>query len=153
ERLRAARPDVAITTDLIVAFPGETRAEFAETLAVVREVGFVDAYAFKYSPRPGTAAPRLREKEVATTEADRRLQELFALQGQVQQQLNRSLEGRTYEVLVSQWGKRPGTQTGRTPCHRLIHFEYGDSPLELGSLTRVEVEKGLPHSLVGRLVA
>ena len=152
-RLRITRPDLALSTDLIVGFPGETEQDFQATLDLVSRTRYSQVYAFKYSPRPGTAAPRLRVPEVPPEESDRRLQALFALQGVIQHELNQELEGRAYDILVTQWGKKAGTQTGRTPCHRLIHFEYGDQPLELGSLARVRVEKGLPHSLLGRLVA
>ncbi len=152
-RIRQARPGIALSTDLIVGFPGETEEDFQATYDLVKELRFAQIFAFKYSPRPGTAAPRLKLDEVEPKAADRRLQDLFALQGQIQQELNQDLVGETFEVLVTQWGKRAGTQTGRTPCHRLIHFEYGDAAVELGSLIQLEVEKGLPHSLIGRRVA
>ena len=83
--------------------------------------------------------------------ADRRLQQLFALQKGIQHETNRTLVGESLEVLVTGWGKKPGSQTGRTPCHRLLHFDYGSAPVELGSLARVWVERAFPHSLVGRL--
>lgn len=153
ERLRIARPDLALSTDIIVGFPGERSEDFEKTLDLIRRTRFSQVYAFKYSPRPGTAAPRLKVPEVERSEADRRLQELFAVQSEIQHELNQELEGRTYEILVTQWGKKPGTQTGRTPCHRLIHFEYGEQPRDLGSLAEVRVEKGLPHSLLGELVS
>jgi tRNA-2-methylthio-N6-dimethylallyladenosine synthase len=151
-RLRLARPDLALSTDIIVGFPGETEEDFEKTLDLIRRTRYSQLYAFKYSPRPGTAAPRLKVPEVPAEDADRRLQALFTVQGEIQQELNQELEGRTYDILVTQWGKKAGTQTGRTPCHRLIHFEYGDQPKDLGSLATVTVEKGLPHSLLGRLV-
>lgn len=153
DRIRQARPDIALSTDLIVGFPGETEEDFTATMELVERIRYGSIYAFKYSPRPGTAAPRLKVDEVPLETADRRLQELFALQQSIQSEINQSLVGETFETLVTQWGKRPGTQTGRTPHHRLIHFPYGDSPIELGSTTRVVVEQGLPHSLIGRLAA
>ena len=152
-RLRQARPDLALSTDLIVGFPGETDADFEATLDLVRRVRFATLFAFKYSPRPGTAAPRLKLEAVPDAVADARLQELFRVQNEIQHEINQSLVGQTFEVMVTHWGKDPGTQTGRTACHRLIHFPYGATPVELGSIARVEVEKGLPHSLRGRLVA
>jgi tRNA-2-methylthio-N6-dimethylallyladenosine synthase len=148
-RLRAARPELALSTDLIVGFPGETEEDFARTLDLVREVRFSAVYAFKYSPRPGTAAPRL-DGAVDDGVAGERLQRLFAVQEGIQRQLNESLVGRNFEVIVTGWGKPPGTQTGRTPCHRVIHFGAGCEPVALGGLTRVQVEKALPHSLLGR---
>lgn len=151
ERLRAARPDVALSTDLIVGFPGETEEDFRQTLRLVEKVRFSQLFAFVYSPRPGTAAPRLTLPQVPKVEAERRLQELFAVQGVIQRELNEQLVGETREVVVTQWGKRPGTQTGRTPCHRLVHFAYGGAPLALGSLSRVRIDRALPHSLLGSL--
>ena len=148
-QLRAARPDLAISTDLIVGFPGETEEEFQLTLELVEEVGFSVVYAFKYSPRPGTAAPRLGG-DVDPDVASERLQRLFALQEGIQRQINAGLVGKDFEVIVTGWGKQPGTQTGRTPCHRVIHFETGPEPVTLGNVTRVQVEEAFAYSLVGR---
>jgi tRNA-2-methylthio-N6-dimethylallyladenosine synthase len=151
-RLRRARPDLALSTDLIVGFPGETEEDFQRTLDLVREVRFSALYAFKYSPRPGTAAPRL-DGAVEDAVASARLQRLFALQEGIQREINQGLVGQELEVIVTGWGKQPGIQTGRTPCHRVIHFETGPEPVALGGLTRVRVESGFPHSLLGRRVA
>ncbi len=151
DRLRAVRPDIAISTDVIVGFPGETEADFEATLELVSDIRFASLFAFKYSPRPGTAALRLKLPEIEPEVADRRLQQLFALQKGIQHEINRTLVGETFEVLVTAWGKKPQTQTGRTPCHRLLHFDYQGQPIELGSLAHVRVEQAFPHSLVGRL--
>jgi tRNA-2-methylthio-N6-dimethylallyladenosine synthase len=148
--LRRARPDLALSTDLIVGFPGETEKDFARTLELVREVGFSAVYAFKYSPRPGTAALRLGDTVVDDPVASERLQRLFSLQDGIQRRINESLVGQEFEVIVTGWGKQPGAQTGRTPCHRVVHFDVGREAVALGSLTRVKVEKAFPHSLVGR---
>ncbi|MCP4006851.1 MAG: tRNA (N6-isopentenyl adenosine(37)-C2)-methylthiotransferase MiaB [bacterium] len=153
ERLRRSRPGMAISTDLIVGFPGETEEDFAATLELVSELRFASLFAFKYSPRPGTAAPRLKVPEVEPEVADERLQRLFALQKTIQLEINQTLVGETFDVLVTAWGKKPGTLTGRTPCHRLLHFEHGDEPAELGTLTQVQVEQAFPHSLIGRQTA
>ena len=153
QRLRTSRPGIAISTDIIVGFPGETEEDFRSTLKLLSEVRFAALYAFKYSPRPGTAAPRLKAPEVVAAVADERLQRLFALQKQIQMEINQTLVGEVFEVLVTSWGKTPGTQTGRTSCHRLLHFEVDDHPIELGSLARVRVERAFPHSLIGRLEA
>ncbi|MEM9553236.1 MAG: tRNA (N6-isopentenyl adenosine(37)-C2)-methylthiotransferase MiaB [Acidobacteriota bacterium] len=149
--LRLARPGIALSSDFIIGFPGETEEDHRATLDLIERVRYAQVFAFKYSPRPGTAAPRLKLDAVPDDVADRRLQEVFAVQGEIQRELNRELEGSEHEVLVTQWGRKPGTQTGRTACHRLIHFEYGAQPIPLGSLTRVRVAKGLPHSLLGEL--
>jgi tRNA-2-methylthio-N6-dimethylallyladenosine synthase len=148
-QLRRARPDLAISTDLIVGFPGETEEDFQLTLELVEEVGFSGIYAFKYSPRPGTAAPRLGG-DVDPEVASERLQRLFALQEGIQREINAGLVGKDFEVIVTGWGKQPGTQTGRTPCHRVIHFETGPEPVALGGVTRVQVEEAFAFSLIGR---
>ncbi|MCP4664084.1 MAG: tRNA (N6-isopentenyl adenosine(37)-C2)-methylthiotransferase MiaB [bacterium] len=152
-RLREARPGIALSTDVIVGFSGETEEDFVQTLQLVAEIRFASIFAFKYSPRPGTAALRLKVPTVAADVADRRLQELFTLQNGIQQELNESLVGKRFEVLVTAWGKKPATQMGRTPCHRIAHFSHGsDGPLEPGSLTQVRIDQALPHSLLGSLV-
>ncbi len=148
-QLRRARTDLALSTDIIVGFPGETGEDFEQTLELVREVRFAVVYAFKYSPRPGTAAPRL-DGAVPVEVADERLQRLFALQEGIQREINESLVGKDFEVIVTGWGKQPGTQTGRTPCHRVIHFETGPEPVSLGGTTTVRVETAFAYSLVGR---
>lgn len=150
-QLREARPDLALSTDLIVGFPGETEEDFRQTLALIEEVGFSQVYAFKYSPRPFTAAPRL-DGRVADDVASRRLQELFAVQGPIQHRLNRRLVGTAPEVLVTGWGREPGTQAGRTTCHRVVNFRVPDgAAVPLGRLAPVLIEEALPHSLLGRL--
>jgi len=150
-RLRRARPGLALSTDVIVGFPGESDEDFAATMQLVEDLRFASIFAFKYSPRPGTAALKLRDDEVDGARADARLQALFALQNRIQRELNEALVGEQLDVLVTSWGKRPGTQTGRTPCHRVAHFEYGREPLPLGALTRVRVEQAHPHSLITSL--
>lgn len=147
--LRAAREDLAISTDLIVGFPGETEAEFEATLGLVRDLRFAALYAFKYSPRPGTAAPRLGDA-VADEVASRRLQELFDLQNAIQRELNEALVGRTFDVLVTGWGKQAGALTGRTPCHRIVHFPSTERAAPIGALRSVRIERAMTHSLIGR---
>ncbi len=167
-QLREARPDIALSTDIIVGFPGETADDFTQTCALVEEIRFAGLFAFKYSPRPGTAAPRLNLPPVDDTVADQRLQDLFALQKGIQRELNAELVGKTFEVLVTGWGKEPGKQVGRTACHRVVHFAVETSgpaergpaergpaergPAALGRLTPVQIEQALPHSLLGRQV-
>jgi tRNA-2-methylthio-N6-dimethylallyladenosine synthase len=147
-RLRAARPETALSTDVIVGFPGETEEDFARTLELVRVVGFAALFGFRYSPRPGTAAPRLPLAPVPEEVAERRLQELFAVQEPIQRRQNDELVGRTLAVLVTGPGREPGTQCGRTGCHRVVHFPAGAAPSRVGTLTRVRVESALAHSLV-----
>jgi tRNA-2-methylthio-N6-dimethylallyladenosine synthase len=152
-RLRAARAGLALSTDVIVGFPGETDDDFDATLELVGELRFATLFAFRYSPRPGTAALKLDAAVDAAT-ADRRLQSLLAMQSRIQLELNRELEGREVEVLVTARGREPERRVGRTPCHRLVHFQApvdDRETFEPGSLVRVRIERALPHSLVGKL--
>ena len=149
--LRAARSGLALSSDFIVGFPGETEEDFRKTLDLVERVRFASIFAFKYSPRPGTAAPRLSD-EVPGDVASRRLQELLALQGPIQRELNEAMVGETLEVLVTAWGKEPGTVSGRTTCHRAVHFPAPDG-VELGSLTTVRIRRALAHSLLAEPIA
>lgn len=159
ESVRKARPDAAITTDLIVGYPGETPADFAATLALVREVGFVDSYSFKYSPRPGTVAAELSE-QVAPEEAQARLAELQELQRELTLASHRRRVGERTEVLVEGASRRAdkasgGVQLqGRDPYHRVVNFRAmgGEAPAP-GSLVRVEIVEATPHSLIGTLEA
>jgi tRNA-2-methylthio-N6-dimethylallyladenosine synthase len=151
-QLRQARTDLALSTDLIVGFPGETEEDFQDTLDLVRDVRFASIFAFIYSPRPGTAAPRLGD-DVDREVAAERLQRLFALQDGIQRELNRELVGKELEVLVTGWGKQPGTQSGRTSCHRIVHFQAGPEPVPQGQLTRVRIDSALAHSLLAERVA
>jgi tRNA-2-methylthio-N6-dimethylallyladenosine synthase len=150
--LRQARQGIALSTDIIVGFPGETEDDFQATLHLLGEVRFATVFAFLYSPRPGTAAPRLGG-EVPTEIAAERLQRLFTLQEAIQRDLNRALVGSEHEILVTGWGKQPGTQTGRTTCHRIVHFPSDPTPIPLGRLTRVRIESALGHSLLAQRVA
>lgn len=147
-QLRKARPELALSTDLIVGFPGETDEDFQQTLDLVEETRFASVFAFKYSPRPGTAAPRL-DRPVPGAMADERLQALFGVQEPIQRELNQALVGETHQVLVTGYGREPGHLQGRTSCHRIVHFPVDGSPAPLGTLTHVRIEKALSHSLIG----
>jgi tRNA-2-methylthio-N6-dimethylallyladenosine synthase len=152
DRLRDARSDLALSSDFIVGFPGETDDDFAATMELVARVRYASMYAFRYSPRPGTAAPRL-DGQVDPEVAARRLQDLLQLQNSIQREINESLVGRNFQVLVTGWGREPGMQTGRTPCHRIVHFPVAESPAPLGRLAAVQIESANPHSLMGNRVA
>ncbi len=146
---------IALSSDFIVGFPGETDADFEDTLALVREVRFASLFGFRYSPRPGTASARWgSEIEVPEEVSARRLQVLLDLQTGIQREENGRLVGRELEILVE--GKnRHGQTTGRTPCNRIVHLEPGPETeaLRPGGYVRVRITRGLPNSLAGRLAA
>ena len=151
-QLRAARPETALSTDIIVGFPGETEEDFRATLEMIEELRFASVFAFRFSPRPGTAAPRLAAPVDEAT-ASRRLQELLARQESIQRELNESLIGAEMPVLVTGCGTTPGALAGRTTCHRIVHFQTDNGDVPLGSITSVLIEKANPHSLLGRPVS
>jgi len=150
-RIREARPSVALSTDLIVGFPGETEEDFARTLELVERVRFASLFAFRYSPRPGTAAVRL-DGAVPDDVAQERLQRLLASQNRIQATLNAELAGRSFDVLVTGPGREPGRRVGRTSCNRIVHFAAGPEAAPAGDLVRVRIDRPLPHSLLGTLV-
>jgi len=148
--LRRSRPDIAITTDLIVGFPGETDADFEATLELVNEVGFVDAYSFKYSPRPGTAAARL-QSAVPLELAQERLEILQELQGRLTLAAHRARVGEEAEILVEGESRRGGQLQGRDPYHRVVNLgrDLAGSRVEAGDLVVVRIVEATPHSLIG----
>jgi tRNA-2-methylthio-N6-dimethylallyladenosine synthase len=146
--LRAARPELALSTDIIVGFPGESESEFEESCDLVREVRFAAIFAFKYSPRPGTAAPRLGPP-VHDPVASERLQRLLALQNQIQLELNEHLVGEEMDVLITGPSREIGTWMGRTACHRIVHFPQKSEAPEVGSLVPVQISQALRNSLLG----
>ncbi len=154
--LRAARTDLALSTDIIVGFPGETEQDFEQTLSLIGQVRYASIFAFKYSERPGTAAPRLLERYPAVPRevASRRLNQLFALQERIQTEINQGLVGTRFRVLVTEKKMGEKTFAGRTPCHRIVHFSPATSEgPQLGTLTDVLVDRAFPHSLAGSEVS
>ena len=146
ERLRAARPDIALGSDFIVGFPGETEADFEATLALVRAVGFAQAYAFKFSPRPGTPAATL-DGQVSEAEKAARLDALQALLAERQAAFNRAFVGRVLPVLFERRGRRPGQLVGRSPHMQAVHAMLPDDAL--GAIVPVEIAACHAHSLEG----
>ncbi len=148
--IRDAIPDVALTTDIIVGFPGETEADFDDTLSIVEEVGYDGAYTFQYSPRPMTEAasfPDHLPKEIVQERFDR----LLAVQDSISFNRNQTLVGKTFEVVVEGTSKKDGSLlTGRTRTNKLIRFAAGS--LTPGSFATVEVTKASTHNLDGKLV-
>jgi len=153
ESLRQARPGIAISTDLIAGFPGETEADHRDSIALLEQVRHSALFAFCYSPRPGTAAARLPDPAVPSDVAEARLQDLLRTQNGIQRELNEELVGREFDVLVTGWGREAGAFTGRTTCHRIMHFRASDPRFRAGHLARVRVVRANPHSLVGEEVA
>ena len=150
ERLRAARPDLALSSDFIVGHPGERAADFDATLALVREVGFAQAYSFKYSPRPGTPAASAPHA-VPEADKDARLQALQALLRDQQEQFNRSLVGRTIPVLLTGAGRHHGQVAGRSPWLNPVHLSAPDALI--GQVVPVAVLAAHTNSLSGTLAA
>ena len=145
-RIRAAQPEMALSTDIIVGFPGETEAEFEATLALVAEVGFAQAYSFKYSPRPGTPASNLADQVPYAVKSERlaRLQELL---GRQQATFNERCIGRTLPVLFEKPGRHPGQFIGRSPYLQAVHAEAASG--HLGQILPVEISSFGPNSLAG----
>ena len=151
EQLRQKAPDVELHSDFIVGYPGETAADFEQTVAFLRTVGFAQSYVFKYSPRPGTLAAELPD-DVPDAEKERRNAVLLAAQEELTLAKNRALVGTTAEVLVEGDSKVAGRFSGRTAHHRLVHFAAADREL-IGQYVPVRVTEALAHSCVGELLA
>ncbi len=145
-RLRAARPDIALSTDFIVGFPGETESDFEATLALAREIGFASAYSFKYSPRPGTPAAAMHG-QVAEAAKSERLARLQALLFQQQRAFNAARIGAVLSVLVTGDGRMPGQKHGRSPYMQSVHFEHGAACV--GELVEVSIIGASQNSLTG----
>jgi tRNA-2-methylthio-N6-dimethylallyladenosine synthase len=149
ERIRAARPDIALSTDVIVGFPGETEAEFEDTLAVLRQVGFAQAYSFKYSPRPGT--PAAAREQMPDEVKDGRLQRVQDVVHTTQTAFNLSCVGRVVPVLLERAGRHPGQLVGRTPYMQAVHVSA--PPSLCGHVVEVEILALGANSLTGRLAS
>ncbi len=136
QKLRRARPDIALSSDFIVGYPGETAQDFAATMALVREVEFAQAYSFKYSPRPGTPAASAPE-QVEAAEKDARLQELQALLGEQQRAFNRATVGCAVPVLFTGPGRHAGQVSGRTPWLQAVHLQGPESLIGTETVARI----------------
>ena len=149
EMARALIPDLALSTDVIVAFPGETEQEFASTLELLREVRFDEAFTYKYSPRPGTPATRLPEQDFIDPQtASRRLSELIDVTRDIQAEINSSEVGRREEVLVERAAKYPGELLGRTRRNKVVAFEADEALI--GRYTWVRIESSSGPTFAGR---
>ena len=145
--MREAKRPIAITTDIIVGFPGETESDFEETLSLLEEVRYSCLFAFKYSPRPNTPS-LLMNDAIPEEEKGRRLAAVQEKQREIQAAGNAELAGKTFEVLVSGKSRREKQWTGYTTSHRMINFASQESEL-LGTYVQVRVTGAGPNSLVG----
>jgi tRNA-2-methylthio-N6-dimethylallyladenosine synthase len=150
KRIRDARPDIAISGDFIVGFPGETEAEFEATLDLVRAVGYAAAFSFKYSRRPGTPASDMARQVDEAVKAER-LARLQALLDQQQMAFNASTVGRTLPVLFERKGRHPGQIVGRSPYLQGVHAEGPESLI--GQIATVTIGGSSKQSLSARLAA
>ena len=149
EMVRADIPEIAISTDIIVAFPGETDDEFRDTLELMRTVRFDEAFTYKYSPREGTPATRLPADEfVPTLEAQARLEELIEVSRGIQAEINAGEIGRIDEVLIERMGRYPGQILGRTRRNKVVAFD-GDSE-RIGCYTHVGLERTTGATFAGK---
>jgi tRNA-2-methylthio-N6-dimethylallyladenosine synthase len=137
-RIRAARSDIAMSGDFIVGFPGETEADFEDTLKMVREVSYASAFSFKYSPRPGTPGAEM-DGHVAEPVKDERLQRLQALLGEQQQAFTNSMIGRTMSTLIEKPGRQPGQKVGRSPWLQPVIVD--EKVAEIGDIIDVRITK------------
>jgi tRNA-2-methylthio-N6-dimethylallyladenosine synthase len=153
DRVRAAMPDAAITTDIIVGFPGETEGDFEQTLDVVRAARFAGAFTFQYSKRPGTPAADLPD-QIPKVVVQERYERLVALQDDMAWMENKTQVGRILDVLVAEGeGRKDGAthrRSGRAPDNRLVHFAVPDTAVapRPGDVVTVEVTYAAPHHLV-----
>ena len=145
-RLRAVRPDIALSTDFIVGFPGETDKEFEATMQLVRDIEFASAYSFKYSPRPGTPAALMvgQVSDAVMTERLLALQDLLWMQ---QKAFNISQIGRVLPILVAGKGRNPGQMHGRSPYLQAVHFP--DDGAHVGEIVDVRIIGASQNSLTG----
>jgi tRNA-2-methylthio-N6-dimethylallyladenosine synthase len=148
--LRGAKREIAITTDIIVGFPGETEDDFAETLSLLEEVRYDSIFSFKYSPRPNTPSLSMPDA-ISEIEKSRRLAILQETQREIQSQRNATLVGNAFEVLVSGKSRRENQWSGHTACHRVVNFASQQREL-LGTYVQVRVTGAGPNSLVGEQV-
>jgi tRNA-2-methylthio-N6-dimethylallyladenosine synthase len=157
DRVRAAMPDAAITTDIIVGFPGETEADFEQTLEVVRKARFASAFTFQYSKRPGTPAAEM-DNQVPKEVVTERYKRLQVLSDDLAWEENKKQVGRVVELLVAEGEGRKdegtGRLSGRAPDNRLVHFNPpsdiadGHGPVRPGDVVTVEITYAAPHHLV-----
>ncbi len=148
EKLKLIRPDILVTSDIIVGFPGETEEDFQDSLSLMSAVGYSDTYSFVYSPRPETKAAKMPDN-ASKAEKSERLKRLFALQKDLTRNVQASYVGKRVEVLVEGESKKAGQLFGRTSGNRTVNFS-GSSAL-IGTLQRPLITKNLQNTLLGEL--
>jgi tRNA-2-methylthio-N6-dimethylallyladenosine synthase len=147
--LKSACPDISVTTDLIVGFPGETEEDFEQTMSLLEEVRYDQIFVFKYSPRPGTPASRFQD-QVAEEIKTRRIEAVLRLQEKIGLEQYSKLENRNVEILVEARGKGSSLDMqGRTRGNHVVHFQA--TPDLLGRLITVKIERACKHSLRGTI--
>ena len=149
ERIRAARPDIALSGDFIVGFPGESDQDFEDTMSLVREVGYASAYSFKYSARPGTPAAEKGDKMVDPDVASERLYRLQALITEQQRAFQDAMVGREVSVLFERPGRFDGQMVGKSDYLHAVHVS--DAAVSVGEIKRVRITESGPNSLAGKL--
>ncbi len=150
EKLRRAMPDITLTTDIIVGFPGETDADFQATIEILRSVRFDMLYSFIYSPRSGTPAAA-REDQIAETVKAERMQQLLALQNQISLEKNQEMLGKTLRVLAEGRSKNdPTTFTGRAESNKLVHFKADDTCID--RFVNIKIMRAEPFNLHGEII-
>ncbi|MFC5641275.1 tRNA (N6-isopentenyl adenosine(37)-C2)-methylthiotransferase MiaB [Kitasatospora cinereorecta] len=151
EKVRAAMPDAAISTDIIVGFPGETDEDFEQTLHVVRQARFANAFTFQYSKRPGTPAAEM-EDQIPKAVVQERYERLVALQEEISWEENKKQVGRKLEILVAEGEGKKDDRTdrlsGRAPDNRLVHFTRPEGGVRPGDMVTVEITYAAPHHLL-----
>jgi tRNA-2-methylthio-N6-dimethylallyladenosine synthase len=150
--MKAAKREISITTDVIVGFPGESEADFAETLSLLDEVGYDGIFSFKYSPRPNTPALSLKDA-IPETEKARRLEALMAKQKDIQVTRYKKFVRATLEVMVEGFNQQRGQWIGRTSQNKTLNFTAPEDTVpKIGGYERVLVTRSFPNSLAGELM-
>ena len=144
EKLREADPDIAITSDVMVGFPGESEEDFEQTLDLIRQVRFDGLFSFKYSDRKGTLAAKMKNK-VDESDKIHRLEVLQQLQRQITLENNKGLVGRSIAVLIEGQSKRGGQLTGRTGTNKIVNFNCNDK--KIGEIVNVIINDCTANSL------
>ena len=150
DMLRSYRPDMAFSSDFIVGFPGETDADFEDTLDLVEKVKFAQAYSFKYSPRLNTPAAKMKN-QISEDVKTERLQRLQDLLNQQQSDFNKSFVGKNVEVLLTKKGRHSGQLVGKSEYYQAVTVDNADG-LSVGDIVKVSITNAVSHSLIGEQI-